>query len=463
MAPIHHRRSSALMARGRTGTLLAAIQYLSNAFVNYHSHAPFRIKLIAWVGVVALPLYYFVWHDLFPQPYENMLLRLIGAGLCLMLALADHWPVGWKKYYYVFAFGLLVYTLPFFFSFMLLMNKGNIVWQMSTMAALLFTALLFDTANMLVGVIIGAAAGYGLYMMVGEGTSPTAVYQQTLPIFVFTLVIIRVLLSFNDRYVEQEKMRAAKTLAGHIAHEMRTPLLGVQFDAGKVRQLLPALVSSYDWARQNGWSGPRLPPAQFKGVASSMDRICEHASSANLIIDMLLVNARHDRVRQQGFETIRMNAVVRQAIDRFHFRLGERQRVEIRYGEDFTFRGSELLTIHVVFNLLKNALKAVEPVTGGAITLSTGRRDRLGQFMISDNGAGIPPKLIDEIFTPFATGATAGTGSGMGLAFCKTVIEGFGGHIDCFTEAGHGTTFICAVPLADTPQKGGTGEPGRSS
>jgi two-component system CAI-1 autoinducer sensor kinase/phosphatase CqsS len=426
----------------------AAIQYLAKSFTAYHAHAPFRIRAIAWVGVVAFPLYYVVWKYLFPQPYENLTLRLIAAGLCLALALADHWPQSWRRHYYLFTYVMLLFTLPFLFTFMILMNDANYVWQMSAMAALLFIALLYDTANMIISVLLGILLGVAAFLLAGDPSRISYEQVQTLPIIVFTLFVIRILLSFNDRFVEREKMRAAKTLAGHIAHEMRTPLLGVQFDATKARQYLPTLLSAYEFARGAGWTGAQIPRAQLRGLAGSMDRICEHAGSANQIVDMLLVNARQAHVRQDSFEPIALNAVVMKAIDRFHFRPGERERLAVALGEDSVIVGNELLMIHVIFNLLKNAIKAVEPNREGAVKLSTGRAGGYATLTISDNGSGIPLHILDEIFTPFSSGAAAGTGSGMGLAFCKLVVEGFEGYIDCMTESGVGTTFVVHVPVA---------------
>lgn len=439
---------------GVLAALHRLLRQVARTFVEYHSHAPFRIQVIAWLGAIALVGYHFIWTYVFPQPYENLPLRLAGAGLCLALALAADWPQWARKYYYPYTYVLLVFNLPFFFTFMLLMNGLNEAWLMSTMAGLLIAALLFDTVNLVIATIIGMVLAVLAFMLVGDTSVISWERMQSVPILIFTLCTIRVLLNFNDSFVEREKMRAARTLAGHIAHEMRTPLLGIQLDASKARQQLPVLADALAWATAHGWKGAGLRGNQVELLGKSMDRIGEHAGSAGMIVDMLLFNARHDYVSALGFGRVSVKAALDKAIGRFHFRPGEQARLQLDGVADFPFVGSEIMMVHVVFNLLRNALKAIEPNADGRVRIWTARDGSWGKICFSDNGKGIPPQLLNDLFVSFRSDSALGTGSGLGLSYCKLAVESFGGSISARSELGKGATFIVQVPLLADAQPG---------
>ena len=57
-----------------------------------------RLKAFAIVAIVAFPAYFFVWRDIFPQPYENLTLRLIGAALFVPILYSARWPERWKRW-----------------------------------------------------------------------------------------------------------------------------------------------------------------------------------------------------------------------------------------------------------------------------------------------------------------------------------------------------------------------------
>ncbi len=431
--------------------LTSTFRHLTTAFVAYHAHAPFRIRAIAWLGAVSLPLYYFVWVYVFPQPYENMPLRLAGSALCVGLALSPRWPRSLQRFYYPYVYAVLVLVLPTFFTFMLLMNQMSVAWQMSVIVALLFAALLFDTLNTVIAVFLGVGLGILAFVIVHPGAAPTWTQLENVPVLLFTLAAIRILLSFNDRFVAEEKMRAARTLAGHIAHEMRTPLLGIQLDASKARLYMPSLVDALRYARAHGWQGPVLRPAQMDLLGQSMDRIREHATSAGLIVDMLLFNARHDTIDRKGMRPIAIGRVLTTAVERYHFRPGERDKVVVTIAHDFSVLGSEVMLIHVFFNLLKNSLRAVEPYPDGRVDVRVdgagGQAGRMGSIIIRDTGAGISAELLPDLFTAFRTTSEAGTGSGLGLAFCKLAVESSGGSIFARSPAGQGASFVMTLPM----------------
>lgn len=72
--------------------------------------------------------------------------------------------------------------------------------------------------------------------------------------------------------------------------------------------------------------------------------------------------------------------------------------------------------------------------------------DRVVEIIISDNGPGIPPELVDQIFEPFVTTKEIGKGTGLGLAVCARLIEGMGGVIRADADSEAGATFRIVLP-----------------
>ena len=63
-----------------------------------------------------------------------------------------------------------------------------------------------------------------------------------------------------------------------------------------------------------------------------------------------------------------------------------------------------------------------------------------------DDGAGIAPDILPQIFEPFLTTKESGRGVGLGLAISRGIVERHNGRIDVASELGRGTTFTVTLP-----------------
>jgi signal transduction histidine kinase len=97
-------------------------------------------------------------------------------------------------------------------------------------------------------------------------------------------------------------------------------------------------------------------------------------------------------------------------------------------------------------NLLNNALEAIPAGTSPALGVSV--RDDEGQVLVSvrDNGSGIDPARWEAIFAPHFT--TKSTGSGLGLAMVKSIVESMGGRIWIEASSAQGTEVMLRIPRA---------------
>lgn len=96
-----------------------------------------------------------------------------------------------------------------------------------------------------------------------------------------------------------------------------------------------------------------------------------------------------------------------------------------------------------LLNLLVNALDATQP--GDAVRVGTGVHESEVRVSVADTGAGIEEEALKDIFRPFFTTKTRG--SGLGLACVERVVREHGGHIAVMSQVGTGTEFSITLPL----------------
>ncbi len=96
-------------------------------------------------------------------------------------------------------------------------------------------------------------------------------------------------------------------------------------------------------------------------------------------------------------------------------------------------------------NLLQNAMEAIPEENTGSVNVAKTSQNGSVTFSITDSGTGIPATLIKNIFTPNFTTKTSGTG--LGLAMCKGIVEQAKGKIWFETREGDGTTFYVELPV----------------
>ncbi len=113
----------------------------------------------------------------------------------------------------------------------------------------------------------------------------------------------------------------------------------------------------------------------------------------------------------------------------------------------------------VLLNLFNNAFYAVSEKQKTAdenykplVTVATKSPSPLEkgwvEVIVTDNGNGIPKKVVDKIFQPFFTTKPTGEGTGLGLSLSYDIIKAHGGQITVETKEGEGSTFI--VHLSNT-------------
>jgi hypothetical protein len=209
-------------------------------------------------------------------------------------------------------------------------------------------------------------------------------------------------------------------MATGLAHEIRNPLAGI---AGVIEII-----------------GRDLPPTS--PARSVVKDVRQEIARINHIVTDLLQTARPHppKVRKSDLNTTVEHAVM----------LGRQQAmaksVEISLQKDASLPEVEHDgdQIHqVLLNLLLNALQAIEH--NGKIAVTVKPQGKMAVVEVADNGRGIPPDQLPNIFRPFYT--TKGDGTGLGLSLARRIVEDHQGRIDVSSALGKGTTFAVVLPL----------------
>src|SRR5438552_6495469 len=115
--------------------------------------------------------------------------------------------------------------------------------------------------------------------------------------------------------------------------------------------------------------------------------------------------------------------------------------------------GDRVQLQQVLMNLMLNSIEAMKSMnTPGKLAIKS-RQDDSGQLLISvmDTGIGVLAEKMDQIFNPFFTSKSEGTG--MGLPISRSIIESHGGRLWAVSDPGRGATFKFTLPVEGTAQK----------
>lgn len=171
--------------------------------------------------------------------------------------------------------------------------------------------------------------------------------------------------------------------------------------------------------------------------------------NGNGIITMLLTNLHSIYDTKLSSIEHKPNSIkqcINQALNEYPFYKDEKQFItwSEQKNQDFIYLGDSLLTKHILFNLIKNSLKAIKEVERGAISIDLSSDNRFNYLIFKDTASGIPAEHLSSLFQQFNIKNNGGTG--LGLAFCKITMQSYGGDITCDSKQGESTTFTLGFP-----------------
>lgn len=235
--------------------------------------------------------------------------------------------------------------------------------------------------------------------------------------------------------IKTEKLVSLGTLAAGVAHEINNPLAFIKSNINTLQRYLATLLE------QNVNDKTRF----IKDDAEEI--FVEVQDGIKRVQDIVADLKSFARSKPADLNQANANEAVNAAI--------RITRGQIKYDCEVDTELLDLPPIYcnvnelsqVFINMLMNAADASGD--GGKIQVKSYSQGDNIIFTVTDNGHGIPEKILDNIFTPFFTSKAVGKGTGLGLSVSHGIIQDLGGDITVVSTEGQGSCFTITIPVKE--------------
>jgi signal transduction histidine kinase len=252
--------------------------------------------------------------------------------------------------------------------------------------------------------------------------------------------------STQAQLIQSEKMASLGELTAGIAHEIQNPLNFVN----NFSEVSNELIDEMNVEIEKGDLKEAKTIAD--DIKQNLDKINRHGKRADAIVKGML---QHSRSSDGKKEPADINALSDEFLRlAYHGIRAKDKSFNATLKTDFD-NSIGMVNIasqdigRVILNLINNAFYAVgeknKTGTEGyepTVTVSTKKQANKLEIKVTDNGNGMPKKVLDKIFQPFFTTKPAGQGTGLGLSLSYDIVKAHGGELRVETEAGNGTEFM---------------------
>lgn len=217
----------------------------------------------------------------------------------------------------------------------------------------------------------------------------------------------------EEAHVQMVNEQLRANLLRSISHDLRTPLTSI---SGNASNLLTAGKSFDDETRQQLYT----------------DIYDDSMWLINLVENLLAISRINEGKLEIHMQSEIAEEVVTEALKHID-RRGKEHTIKVVSNEELLFAKMDArLIVQVIINLVNNAIKYTE--RGSLIRILIGRRDKMVEISVTDNGPGISDEDKKHIFEMFYTGkhrvADSQRSLGLGLSLCKSIVEAHGGKIE---------------------------------
>jgi len=220
-----------------------------------------------------------------------------------------------------------------------------------------------------------------------------------------------------------EKLSMSGKMARSIAHEVRNPLTNLGL-------ALEQLEEDLDPQKQD--------------IKSLIEIIRRNSDRIEGLVKELMNSSKPKELKLELYDVHYLLENVLKLITDRVLLMG--MKIKKQFDQDIPFIMLDPEQMQVGFlNILVNALEAMQE-NQGVLTISTRRNHEHVVIKIADNGHGIKPEDLTNLFDPFFTRKDSGTG--LGLTSAKGIIDSHGGQVEVKSEVGIGTTFKILLPIS---------------
>ena len=217
---------------------------------------------------------------------------------------------------------------------------------------------------------------------------------------------------------QSERESAWREMAKQVAHEIKNPLTPMKLNLQYLQHLMK--------------NNPDDFKEKFeKASAGIIEQIDSLANIANEFSSFA-------KFPKTNLQAINLSEVIKSSVLIFenHKNISIKNNIS---NDKVLVLGDKDQALRVFNNILKNAVQALDEISSPEIEINIEEKESTIIVSIRDNGCGITPEMKLKLFTPNFTTKT--TGSGLGLAMVKNIMQGFGGKVWFESEKEKGTSF----------------------
>ncbi len=235
----------------------------------------------------------------------------------------------------------------------------------------------------------------------------------------------------SRQLVRSERLAGVGFLAAGVAHEINNPLASIAFCSEALENRLAPLLAAAE-------------PADAKVVQNYLRMIQEEAFRCKSITEKLLDFSRCGEIQRERTDL----AGLIQGVVEMIRHMGKYRQKQI------VFHPREAVLAHVdgqeikqvVLNLVVNALDSMGE--NGTLRIDLRHAEGMAEMVFDDDGCGMPPEVLENIFEPFFTKRRVGKGTGLGLSITHRIVSQHHGEIHASSPGeGHGATFSVRLPV----------------
>jgi signal transduction histidine kinase len=277
---------------------------------------------------------------------------------------------------------------------------------------------------------------------------------------------LETLKSTQAQLIQSEKLASLGELTAGIAHEIQNPLNFVNNFSEVSGELIEELKG--ERLKVESERDKVLEDELIVDISANLEKINHHGKRADAIVKGML---QHSRSSNSVKEPTNINALADEYLRLAYHGLRAKDKsfnATMKTDFDETIGNINIIPQdmgRVILNLITNAFYVVNerskaegvghkeenelnpiPAYEPTVSVSTKKVDNKIEIKVTDNGNGIPPKILDKIFQPFFTTKPTGQGTGLGLSLSYDIVKAHGGELKVETKENEGSTFIIQIP-----------------
>jgi two-component system NtrC family sensor kinase len=248
----------------------------------------------------------------------------------------------------------------------------------------------------------------------------------------------------SRQLVRTERLASVGFLAAGVAHEINNPLASISLGAEALARRLKQVLPQAD------------DPARYQDIWRCLDMIQSEAFRCKGITEKLLDFSRVGELKRVPTS---LPSLVSDVIDVVrHLGRYREKHIVAEAATDVVAEVNPEEMKQVVLNLIVNALDSMDP--GGKLEIRMYEEGPWAVLVFEDDGCGMTPDVLENIFEPFFTRRRSSRGTGLGLSITHRIVTQHQGEITAYSEGpGRGSRFTVRVPLKAAPPERGKEAP----